>query len=576
MAETLVIRGGTVVDGTGGLPYEADVALAGDRIAAIGKALPKGDREIDARGKLVTPGFVDVHTHYDAQVTWASQISPSSWNGVTSVLIGNCGVGFAPCLPERRDMLVKLMEGVEDIPEVVLTEGLPWNWQTFPEYLDALDARRFDLDVATQVPHSAVRVHVMGERGANREPATEEDRARMAALVAEGLRAGALGFATSRTIAHKTLAGDHIPTLRAAEAELAAIGQAMRGVGAGWMQVISDFDDPEQEFGILRRVAEGSRRPMTFSLLQREQRPTLWRELLDKVAEVNRAGFDMKAQVMGRPIGVMLGFEISQNPFVARPAWREIKDLPFAGKLARLRTPEFRARLLSEHTADPMAQHRLNTWEKIFPLNDPPDYEPPPEASVAARAAREGRDPEEVVYDMLLEKDGRAILYRPIINYADGTLDTVKLMMEDPNTLLGLGDGGAHVSIICDASTMTHTLTHWARDRTRGARMPLEWVVRRLSRDNAAAIGLHARGMVAPGCKADINVIDFDRLVVHAPEVLYDLPSGGRRLVQRTEGYEATIVSGVPVYRNGEATGALPGRLVRGAKSAEAQRAAAE
>ena len=257
MAETLVIRGGTVVDGTGGPPYEADVALAGDRIAAIGKALPKGDREIDARGKLVTPGFVDVHTHYDAQVTWASQISPSSWNGVTSVLIGNCGVGFAPCLPERRDMLVKLMEGVEDIPEVVLTEGLPWNWQTFPEYLDALDARRFDLDVATQVPHSAVRVHVMGERGANREPATEEDRARMAAIVAEGLRAGALGFATSRTIAHKTLAGDHIPTLRAAEAELAAIGQAMRGVGAGWMQVISDFDDPEQEFGILRRVAEG-------------------------------------------------------------------------------------------------------------------------------------------------------------------------------------------------------------------------------------------------------------------------------------------------------------------------------
>ena len=576
MADTLVIRGGTVVDGTGGARYEADVAVGGDKIMAIGRGLPKGDREINAHGKLVTPGFVDIHTHYDAQVTWANRVSPSSWNGVTTVLIGNCGVGFAPCRPEQRDMLVKLMEGVEDIPEVVLTEGLPWNWQTFPDFLDAIGARRYDIDVATQVPHSAVRVYVMGERGANREPATEDDRTRMAQLVAEGLRAGALGFATSRTIAHKTLAGDHVPTLHAAEAELAAIGQAMRGVGAGWMQVISDFDDPEAEFGILRRVAEGSGRPMTFSLLQREQRPTLWRELLDKVADVNRAGFEMKAQVMGRPIGIMLGFEISQNPFIGRPSWREIRNLPFGEKMARLRTAEFRARLLSEETANPLAKQRLNTWEKIFPLNDPPDYEPPPEASVAARAAREGRDPQDVVYDMLLEKDGRAILYRPIINYADGTLDTVKLMLEDPNTLIGLGDGGAHVSIICDASTMTHTLTHWARDRTRGARLPLEWVVRRLTRDNAAAIGLHDRGVLAVGNKADINVIDFDRLMVHAPEVLYDLPSGGRRLVQRTRGYDATIVSGVPVYRDGEATNELPGRLVRGARGKRAMPMAAE
>ncbi len=570
MTDTLTIRGGTIVDGTGRTPYEADVAVVGGTIAAIGRGLPKADREIDARGKLVTPGFVDVHTHYDAQATWSNRFSPSSWNGVTTVLIGNCGVGFAPCRPEQRDMLVKLMEGVEDIPEVVLTEGLPWNWQTFPQYLDALDARQYDIDVATQVPHSAVRVYAMGERGANREPATEDDRTLMGRIVAEGLRAGALGFATSRTIAHKTLAGDHIPTLRAAEAELATIGAAMRETGAGWMQVISDFDDAEAEFGILRRVAEGSGRPMTFSLLQREQRPALWRALLDKVAEVNQAGFDMKAQVMGRPIGIMLGFEISQNPFVGRPSWREIANLPFAAKLAKLRTAEFRARLLSEETANPLARQRLNAWERIFPLNDPPDYEPPPEASVAARAEREGRDPQDVVYDMLLEKDGRAILYRPIINYADGTLDTVKLMMEDPNTLIGLGDGGAHVSIICDASTMTHTLTHWVRDRTRGARMNLEWVVRRLTRDNAAALGLHDRGVVAPGYKADINVIDFDRLMVHAPEVLYDLPAGGRRLVQRTEGFDATIVSGVPVYRNGEATGELPGRLVRGAKARRA------
>jgi N-acyl-D-aspartate/D-glutamate deacylase len=578
MAETLVIRGGTVADGTGSAPFEADVALKGDKIAAVGRDLPKGDREIDARGKLVIPGLVDVHTHYDAQVTWSNRISPSSWCGVTTVLIGNCGVGFAPCLPERRDMLVKLMEGVEDIPEVVLTEGLPWTWQSFPEYLDTLAARQYDLDVATQVPHSAVRVHVMGERGANREDATPEDRAEMARLVAEGVRAGALGFATSRTIAHKTLAGDLIPTLRAAEAELAEIGRAMQGVGAGWIQVISDFDDPETEFGILRRVTESSGRPMTFSLLQREQRPKLWRELLDKVAEVNRAGYSMKAQVMGRPIGLMLGFEISQNPFIGRPSWAEVKTLPFPEKLARVRDPAFRARLLSEETADPSMRQRLNTWEKIFPLDqDRPDYEPPPDASVAGIAAREGRNPEEVAYDLLLERGGRNILYRPIINYADGTLDTVKAMMEDPNTLLGLGDGGAHVSIICDASTMTHTITHWARDRARGAKLPLELLVKKLSRDNAAAIGLNDRGVLAPGYKADVNVVDFDRLAVHAPEVLYDLPSGGRRLVQRTEGYEATIVSGVPVYRNGEATGALPGRLVRGAREAAgATRAAAE
>ncbi|HEY0184058.1 MAG TPA: amidohydrolase family protein [Rhodopila sp.] len=566
MSETLVIRGGTIADGTGDTPFEADLAIRDGRIAAVGHGLPKGDREIDARGKLVTPGFVDIHTHYDAQVTWADRITPSSWNGVTSVLIGNCGVGFAPCLPERRDMLVKLMEGVEDIPEVVLTEGLPWNWQSFPEFLDRLGARRYDVDVATQVPHSAVRVHVMGERGANREVATEDDRAEMARIAAEGIRAGALGFSTSRTIAHKTLAGDHIPTLRAAEAELAAVGQAMRKVGAGWMQVISDFDDPETEFGILRRVLEGCGRPMTFSLLQRESRPKLWRELLDKVAEVNRTGFSMKAQVMGRPIGIMLGFEISQNPFFNRPGWQEIRDLPFEGKLQRLRDPAFRARLLAEETIDPLNRSRLNQWDKLFPLNDPLDYEPAPEASVAARALREGRDPAEVAYDMLMEKDGRAILYRPIINYADGTLDTVKAMMEDPNTLLGLGDGGAHVGIICDASSMATTLTHWARDRTRGARLPLGWVVRRLTSDNAAAIGLHDRGVLAPGYKADINVIDFDRLAVHAPEVLYDLPSRGRRLVQRSEGFEATIVSGRPVYLHGEPTDALPGRLVRGAQ----------
>ncbi len=563
---TLVIRGGTVIDGGGGDPYEADIAVSDGRIAEIGRIDARGAEEIDARGKIVTPGFVDVHTHYDAQVTWAEHITPSSWNGVTTALIGNCGVGFAPCRPDEREMLVRLMEGVEDIPEPVLTEGLPWNWQSFPDFLDALDARRFDMDIATQVPHAAVRVHVMGQRGFEREPATEQDRAAMAGLAAEGVRAGALGFSTSRTIAHKTLAGEHTPTLGAAEAELTAIGEAVGATGRGWLQVISDFDEPDAEFALLRRIAAASGRPMTMSLLQRDQRPRLWRQVLDHVEAANAAGVTMTAQVISRPIGVMLGFEISQNPFMSRPSYAEIAHLPFERRVAALRDPAFRARILAEEPADPVLKHRTSLWEKIFPLADPPDYEPAPEDSIAARAARRNVDPAALCYDMLLENGGRTIMYRAFINYHDFSLDTVRQMMTHKHTLLGLGDGGAHVSIICDASAMTTTITHWARDRSRGEKLPLPWIIKRLSRDNANAVGLTDRGLLRPGLRADINVIDFDRLSVHAPEVRYDLPAGGRRLVQRTEGYEATVVAGLPTWRHGEATGALPGRLVRGAR----------
>ena len=559
----LIIRGGTIVDGTGTTPYEGDIAITAGKITEIGRVTASAPEEIDASGKLVTPGFVDLHTHYDAQVTWSSQVTPSSWNGVTTVLIGNCGVGFAPCLPERRDMLVELMEGVEDIPEVVLTAGLPWNWQSFPDYLDALDARSYDLDVCTQVPHSALRVHVMGERGANREPATEADRAEMARLAAEGMAAGALGFSTSRTLAHKTLDGRHIPTLRAEEAELDAIAKSL---GRGWMQVISDFEDLDQEFGMLRRLALGSGRPMTISLLQREARPDAWKTILGHIHASNDAGAKIMGQVMARPVGVMIGFEISQNPFMDRPSWKAIAHLPFESKLPHLRNPDFRARLLSEETTDPALKHRLNTWEKVFPLGDSPDYEPAPETSIAAQAAREGRTPEEVAYDLLMQKGGRNILYRPIINYAAGDLEAVKTMMTDRHTIMGLGDGGAHVSIICDASAPTTMITHWTRDRTRGERLPIEWVIKRLSADNAAALGLSDRGTLAVGKKADLNVIDHARLRAHAPEVRYDLPAGGRRLVQTTEGYEATIVSGQVVQREGRATGALPGRLVRGTR----------
>ena len=564
MSETLIIRNGTIVDGTGGAPYQADIALRDGKIIQIGEIAASGGAEIDATGKIVTPGFVDVHTHYDAQVMWGNHITPSSWNGVTTVLIGNCGVGFAPCLPERRKMLVELMEGVEDIPEVVLTEGLPWNWQSFPEFLDAIEARHYDLDVCTQVPHAALRVHVMGQRGADREPATAEDRAEMARLAAEGMEAGALGFSTSRTLAHKTLDGRHTPTLNAEEAELAEIGRAL---GRGWMQVISDFDDIDDEFGMLRRLAAGSGRPMTISLLQREARPQAWRQILGHIGAANLAGLKITGQVMGRPVGVMLGFEISQNPFLACPSWQSIAKLPFAEKQTRLRDPAFRATLLGETFADPGLKHRLTNWDAIFPLSDPPDYEPAASNSIAAIAAREARTPEEVAYDLMMQNDGRTILYRPIINYADGDLEAVREMMQDPNTIMGLGDGGAHVSIICDASAPTHMLTHWTRDRARGPKLPLEWVVKRLTADNAAALGLGDRGRIAVGLKADINIIDYDKLAVHKPEVLYDLPAGGRRLIQRTEGYVATIVSGVAVMRDGVATGALPGRLVRGTRA---------
>ena len=572
MAEAvdLIIRGGTVADGLGGEPYEADVAVGGGRILGVGRlgAMPRGTPEIDARGRLVTPGFVDVHTHYDGQATWSSRMDSSSWHGVTTALVGNCGVGFAPCLPERRDILVALMEGVEDLPEVVLTEGLPWTWQSFPEFLDVLAARRFDMDIATQVPHAALRIHVMGQRAADHEPANGADRAEMARLAAEAVRAGALGFSTSRALAHRTLDGRHTPTLRAEEQELAEIGRALGGVGAGWLQVISDFDDPGAEFAMLRRVAEAAGRPMSFSLLQREKVPWLWRFLLDRIEEANAAGVPITGQVMARPIGLMLGFELSQNPFFPRPSWQQVAHLPFAERLKVLRDPEFRRRILAEPTTDPAMIYRLNPWDRLFPLGDPPDYEPPPERSLAAMAAQRGVDVQALAYDLMLENEGRGILNRPIINYADGDLEAARTMIEHPNTLMGLGDGGAHVGLICDSSSTTTMIAHWTRDRTRGARLPLGFVIRRLTRDNAAAIGLHDRGVIAPGMRADINVIDYGRLGARPPQVVYDLPAGGKRMIQRATGYEATLVAGQVTYREGEATGALPGRLVRGAQRA--------
>ena len=560
----LVIRGGTVVDGTGGPAREADVAIYDGRITEVGKVSASGREEIDAKDRLVMPGFVDVHTHYDAQVTWANQILPSSCNGVTTVLMGNCGVGFAPVRPEHHDMLISLMEGVEDIPEVVMKEGLPWNWASFPDYLDSLDGNKYDVDVATQVPHAALRVFVMGERGANREEATAEDRAEMARLAAEGMRAGAFGFSTSRLLQHRTAEGEPIPSYGAAQEELMEIADALADVGRGWIQTVGDFEDAiDAEFELRRQLAKRSGMPLTMTLLQKEARPDEWRDLLGRIEEANAEGLKITAQVRGRPTSVLLGFELSINPFSACPSWAQVKDLNFDARMAALHDPALRARLVSEPCGDIVRKRRFQQWDRIFPFGDPPQYEPDPETSVGKQAERLGASPAELAYDLMLEEGGRAILYRPTTNYANGDLGVVHEMLDHPDTLIGLGDGGAHVGVMCDATDMAHTISYWTRDRTRGPKHRLEDMVRRLSSNNAEAIGLTDRGRIEVGLRADINIVDYDAMILPSPQVHYDLPAGGKRLLQQMRGIDATLLAGQPVWRNGEATGALPGRLLR-------------
>jgi N-acyl-D-aspartate/D-glutamate deacylase len=576
----LVIRGGTVVDGSGSAPREADVAIDAGRIAAVGRVAERGRDEIDARGRLVTPGFVDVHTHYDGQATWDPLLTPSCWHGVTTLVMGNCGVGFAPVRPGQQDFLIGLMEGVEDIPGTALHEGIRWQWETFPQFLDALGRQRFALDVGTQVPHGPVRAYVMGARGAKNEPATPEDIAQMAAIVREGVAAGALGFSMSRTLVHRAIDGEVVPGTFASEDEIFGICRELGKLGRGIVELApagvmgEDLAAPEKEVAWMRRLGAETGRPVSFALSQHEVDKEQFRRILALCREANAQGSTLRPQVGSRPTMLLIG-HATFHPFSARPSYAAIAHLPLAERVARLRDPETKRRILAEkppENADPRMAAVMamiqNGLHKIFPLGDPPDYEPTPDRSIAAIAAREGRDPFEVLYDRMLELDGRQLMMLAILSYADGDLEALREMLEHPDSAFGLGDGGAHCGAICDASMSTFLLSHWARDRKRGPRLPVEWAVRKMTRETARLYGLADRGELAPGQKGDANVIDFARLSLGLPELVHDLPGGARRLVQRARGYEATVVSGQVTFREGEHTGALPGRLVRGAQSA--------
>jgi N-acyl-D-amino-acid deacylase len=567
MTYDLIIRNGTLVDGLGGEPYVGDVAVREGVIVAVGAVNGSAaTREIDATGLLVTPGFVDLHTHYDGQAIWSERLTPSSAHGVTTVVMGNCGVGFAPCRQEDHDVLVDVMAGVEDIPGVVMTDGLPWTWETFPEYLDALDAGKRDIDVAAYLPHSPLRVYVMGQRGADREPATPEDLAKMRALAKEAIETGALGFASSRFTIHKTESGSPIPSYGAAREEIEEIAKGVVDAGGGLLQFVPDIPAGGYE-SVLQTVfdvAEDVGLPVTFTLVVGNAGDPTWPDAINMIEKANTAGGDVTAQLLPRPIGLIMGLQLSANPFVLYPSYREIADLPLAERVAEMRKPEVRARILADK---PGVGHPIlvvtQMWDWIYPLGDEPDYEPDPSTSIAARARARGVHPMEEAYDRLLDDDGRAMLLVATSNLENNSLDTVGELLHRDDVVLGLGDGGAHYGMICDASYSTYFLAHWARDRKSG-RFSVAEAVRRLTSVPARVAGLSDRGRIAVGYKADLNVIDHAALRIHKPVITYDLPAGGRRLDQTADGYVATIVTGEVIAENGVPTDARPGKLVRG------------
>ena len=567
MAEhDLVIRAGTVIDGSGGPARTADVAVTDERITEVGTVTGRGRREVDADGLLVTPGFVDIHSHYDGQATWDNRLLPSAWHGVTTVVMGNCGVGFAPVKPHDHDRLIELMEGVEDIPGAALHEGLHWTWESFAQYLDALEARPHDIDFAAQVPHGALRLHAMGERGSDHTARpTDDEIAEMGRLAAEGVAAGGLGFTTSRTRNHRTSRGEYTPSLTAGRDELVGIAAGLGRLGAGVLQVVSDFRDVDEEMGTLRAMATTSGRPLSISVAAGSTGSDNHRRVLAAIEAMNADGLQVRAQVATRGIGVLLGLQASINPFSRCPSYKEVADLPLAERVVALREPRRRAAIVAEWAERPLRYG--DGFTQLFALGDPPDYEPGPDDSVAAEAARQGRPAVELAYDLLLEDEGRALLYSPILNYPGGNLDEARQLLTHPFAVPGLGDGGAHVGTICDASFPTTLLVHWCRDRERD-RLDIPFVVRSQCRETARTVRLLDRGVLAPGYRADVNVIDFDGLRIHPPRLEFDLPAGGKRLLQGADGYRHTFVAGQEVYADGEPTGALPGRLVRGAQPA--------
>lgn len=577
----LVIRGGTIVDGTGEASFVGDVAIDGDRVTLVGEVKAKGREEIDATGKIVTPGFVDVHTHYDGQATWDDEMAPSSWHGVTTVVMGNCGVGFAPAKPDKHDWLIGLMEGVEDIPGTALAEGLPWNWETFPEYLDALEGLPRTVDVATHVPHGAVRAYVLGDRERPGAVPTDEDVEQMSQIVEDGLKAGALGFSTSRTILHRSVDGELVPGTTATKEELIGIGRAMGRAGHGVFEMASDLQPEWKEFEWMGDLSRETGMPVTFAALQSPAKALPLEEQISEMRAQNDNGANIVAQIALRGNGIVMAWRGTVHPFISHPSWGAISLLPWEEQYAKLKDPAFKAQLLSEK---PMVPENVDLgeifaiitegWAQQFEMDEDFNYEPQVDESVAARAEAAGKSGAEYAYDMMMADDGKGFIYLPILNYVDGNLDFLVDLQHADDTVNSLSDGGAHCGTICDAASPTFMLEHWVKNRARGT-IALENAIKRQCLDTARLYSLNDRGVLKPGYLADVNVVDMDRIKLGKPWLAFDLPAGGKRLLQKAEGYDYTIKSGQVTFKGGVVTDKRPGGLIRGPQAIET-RAAAE